>query len=848
MTDRCEAHELARLQKQVRKLKDQRRALTQGSEDIFLLGTISQKVMLERSFDRVLHASLDCLVDCRDLAYCAYLSVRNDEVHVDDDLGLCGGGSLAGRTIPTTKALLQALEAGGAFVLLADVLSPVNACHCTKVGDSAMCWVLPICQRTSVGALVCATDAREQKYLCQMRPLLNRVCEVIQTRLETLSLVAELTELNQTLEARVLRRTQELAESNARLEGSREKLRAFRELIEHSSDAVYVIEPETGRFLDSNETACKMLGYSKDELLAMSICDVDLAFADLEAWQEYIRNVKGSIRPSILHFEHRRKDGTVFPVDVTARLVAYRGKSYRVVHARNVTERRGVEKTLLRLAAAVDQAADSVVMTDPQATIEYVNPAFERTTKYSKDEVVGQNVSLLRSGKHDAAFFEEMWDELKCTGAWRGQLIERAKDGRLIHQDTSISATRNSEGQLCGYVSSHRDITQKVEMEAYVAQVQRLEAIGILAGGVAHDFNNILTAIIGYNELATLAAEAGAEVNTFLKGIKQASKRASELVRRLLSFARGTRQEVAPVRLSMIVGEALKLMRAALPSTIEIRSQLSSRACIMADASDVHRVIVNLCTNAGLAMKDGGGVLEVSTSDVELDDDNVGDGVETDPGRYVRLCVRDNGCGIPPDVIERIFEPFFTMRKEGSGSGMGLAVVQGVVKSLHGKITVESAPESGAMFQILLPVVDQPEAQTPTWRPALDVRSGRVLFVDDESSLAEVADTALSHFGYQVVTFSSGLDALEAFRASPDDFDVVVTDMTMPGITGDVLAQSVKAIRPRMPVVLCTGFSDEMSAEVARAVGIDEFLMKPFAMGRLAEVICAVISSSQSKP
>ncbi len=375
-------------------------------------------------------------------------------------------------------------------------------------------------------------------------------------------------------------------------------------------------------------------------------------------------------------------------------------------------------------------------------------------------------------------------------------------------------------------------------------QAQKMEAIGSLAGGIAHDFNNILSAILGYAELTELMLPRDSEVAEFIKQILKASSRAKDLVQQILAFSRQSQYEKMPCNISAEVKEALKLLRASLPATIEIHHDIKSNpGVVMADRTKIHQVIMNLCTNAFHAMEAAGGRLDVILDSVENGAEEA-PGHHLDPGRYLKLTVRDTGSGMDADTISRIFDPYFTTRKLGEGTGMGLATVHGIVKDHGGAILVNSAPGDGAVFRIFFPVVEgEDESDVSTFK-SLPRGAERILFVDDEKPLIDIGKKILTHLGYKVEVRSSPHDALAAFRANPQNFDLVITDMIMPEMTGDNLAKRMNAIRSDIPVLLCTGFSNNVRPEVVGNTGIRELLMKPLTTRNLAEAIQRVLKDN----
>jgi CheY-like chemotaxis protein len=364
-----------------------------------------------------------------------------------------------------------------------------------------------------------------------------------------------------------------------------------------------------------------------------------------------------------------------------------------------------------------------------------------------------------------------------------------------------------------------------------------MEALGTLAGGIAHDFNNILGIILGNTELALLERSDGQPTGGPLEQIHQACVRAQALVRQILSFSRKTTQELQLCHLGPIVQESLTLMRALIPTTIDLRLDMTATAdVVLADPAQLQQVVVNLVMNAAQAMEYVGGVLEVSLVEVALDE-IAAQRHDLKPGSYVRLTVRDTGGGIAPAIMGRIFDPYFTTKEVGKGTGLGLAVVHGIVTQHGGVISVQSVLGQGASFQVYLPVREaEPLLASP---PTVSLSAGqeRILFIDDEPALVSMGKAILAHLGYDVVTETSSREALVLFTRQPDCFDLVITDMTMPGMTGERLARELRRIRPDIPIILCSGFGHYLNEAEAEAIGICAFLMKPYMLQDLAETV-----------
>ena len=380
-----------------------------------------------------------------------------------------------------------------------------------------------------------------------------------------------------------------------------------------------------------------------------------------------------------------------------------------------------------------------------------------------------------------------------------------------------------------------RDLTIGKKMEADLRQAQKMEAIGTLESGIAHDFNNILSSIYGYTDLAMLEIENPKRVSESLEEISVGARRASELVKQILTFGRKTDQTKRPIRISPVVDEALKLIRSSIPTTIAIKKEIQSDAMVLADPNQIQQIVMNLCTNAYHAMREAGGTLAVTLGNA---------------GEWLSLEVGDTGQGMSQETVEQIFNPYFTTKEIGEGTGLGLAVVHGIVESHGGRILVSSNPGRGATFQVLLPRF-QGVAHDQAPRPAVMPISGgneRILFVDDEEKIVAFSEKILRRYGYHVTSFTDGAQALEEFSRRPEDFDLVITDMAMPYMNGAELAGRILAARPQLPVILCSGYSEFVDKEEADAIGIREYVRKPLSLSELVRIVRAALDSSQLRP
>lgn len=505
-------------------------------------------------------------------------------------------------------------------------------------------------------------------------------------------------------------------------------------------------------------------------------------------------------------------------------------------------ERKQAEEALLVKNHVIESSINAIVVSDLEGYLTYVNPAFLALWGYEDDKDVLER-SLVE-------FFQDP-DEtgnivslLREKGSWIGERIAKRKSGDIFEAQVSASLVRNEREQPICMMASFLDISERRQIEDRLRQAQKMEAMGTLAGGIAHDFNNILAAVIGYSEIALNTIASEDPIGQDLQQILNAGLRAKDLVKQILAFSRRSDQEKKPVRFALIIKEALKLLRASVPSTIEIQTMISPVAqmsTVLADPTELHQILMNLCTNSSYAMREKGGVLEVSLDSVDLDSEFVSLHPELEPGPYLRLSVSDTGDGMSAAVKQRIFEPYFTTKGQGEGTGLGLATVYGIVKSHHGAISVYSEPARGTVFHIFLPTIDDATTVGNEISIALPTGHGWVLLVDDEESMMNMERRILERLGYGVVAKSSSRDALAAFKMEPGKFDLIITDQTMPQMTGAELAREILAIRPDIPIILCTGFSDILDRDKAESIGICRFFMKPVMMADLAKAVSELL-------
>jgi PAS domain S-box-containing protein len=498
------------------------------------------------------------------------------------------------------------------------------------------------------------------------------------------------------------------------------------------------------------------------------------------------------------------------------------------------------------LATAIDQAAESVIITDVNGNIEYVNPAFEEISGYSFAEVIGKKPSLLKSGETPSYQYKLMWEEISQGRVWRGNFTNRKKNGAIYCEDATVSPVKDYKGRIKNYVAVKRDITQHLILEKQIRQSQKMQAIGMLAGGIAHDFNNILTAILGYAELCQLQCDQDSILHNNIDEIVRAAERAGQLVDQILKFSRQGSKELESLKMSSIVKEAIKLLRASFSANVALNLEVIHDLYVKADPTQIHQIVMNLCTNAYQALDGSTGEISVRIFRTLL---SPTEGVEIgrlQPGSYVCMQVQDTGIGIPREYLQRIFEPYFSTKKMEEGTGLGLSVVHGIVNDHRGAVVVESTPGQGSCFTVYLPEAENDPVNRgePIGRTVLAF-SGCILVVDDEQPILEFFVQILEHMGFTVKACSSSEEAYKIFANESDSFDLVITDMGMPGMTGLKLAGMIREVNRQTPIILCTGYSEQVTQDNFMEMGLAGYLAKPFTAESLFREVTRVLASKQ---
>ncbi|MGO9572189.1 MAG: PAS domain S-box protein, partial [Desulfomonilaceae bacterium] len=629
--------------------------------------------------------------------------------------------------------------------------------------------------------------------------------------------------------------------TKSKLQESKER---YRLLVHLSPDGILV--HYGGNIILANRGAARLLGASNPEDL------VGKAMRDLvhpDYWQivearaaEMLET--GKPQP-VIEERFVRLDGTEIDVEVAAVPVIQEGKPLVQAIFRDISARKRAQAVQRRLATAVEQAAEAIIITDPQGDIQYVNPAFERMTGYTSAEVINGKPTLLRSDEYQGEDYADLWNTLLKGETWAGRLPKKRKDGSAYEEDITISPVRDPSGRIVNYVAVKRDVTREALLERQLLQAQKMEAIGTLAGGIAHDFNNLLQVVLGYSELLSLNKGLDTRLKDDLNRINQAARNGADLVHRLLTFSRKTETKPRPLNLNHQIDQVRELLYRTVPKMIEIQLFLDSNlAAINADPTQIEQILMNLAVNARDAMPEGG-KLVIETENVFLDEDYCNTHLEIAPGHYALLTLSDSGQGMDRETLEHIFEPFYTTKRPGEGTGLGLAMVYGIVKQHRGHIACYSEPHVGTTFRIYFPaLISESESKTEEAlvKPILRGGSETILLVDDEQLIRDLGERILTRSGYSVLTAPNGREALEVYRTSQKDISLVILDLIMPDMGGKQCLEEILKIDPQAKVLIASGYSANGPTREALTAGAKGFVNKPYDMRKFLTTVRQVLN------
>jgi PAS domain S-box-containing protein len=648
----------------------------------------------------------------------------------------------------------------------------------------------------------------------------------------------------------VLSTINDITESKRMVDTLRKSEGKYRELADFLPQIVFETDTK-GNLTFVNHAALAMSGYTQADIeTGMNVSQIIIP-EDLDKVQSNMQRILSEGRDLVMGNEYTflRKDGTTFPIKSYTNLITndnklsgLRGFAIDISDIKIAEE--ALRKSENRYRAIFENTGAATVILEEDTTISLANKEFEKLVGYTRDEIEGKKSWTEFVFKEDldrmlTQHHLRMVDAAAAQKTYEFRLVDR--NGRIKHVDLTIDLISGQKKS----VASLLDITERKLLESQLRQAQKMEAIGTLAGGIAHDFNNILSAIMGYTDMALSDSQVKEPLRRYLTQVFKGGECARDLVKQILTFSRQTDEELRPLMIGPSVKEVLKLLRSTLPSTIKITQDIRADLdTVLADSTQVHQILMNLCTNAVHAMREKKGELKVSLVSAEIKpDDPLVSLHGLTSGMYIKLTVSDTGSGIAPEILGRIFDPFFTTKRPEEGTGMGLSIVYGIVKKCYGAITVESEVGKGADFHVYLPLLKE-TGENQEVEEKVNITGGkeRILFVDDEEVLVQLGKEMLTDLGYEVIEKTSSLEALELFRSRPNWFDIVITDMTMPNMTGLELALELMRIQPGIPVIICTGFSAGITPKKAKAMGIKELIMKPIIQRQIAAAIRRAIN------
>jgi len=615
----------------------------------------------------------------------------------------------------------------------------------------------------------------------------------------------------------------------------------YRILVENNPYGIQEIDCD-GKILFANKKYHQMLGYEGQSLIGQSVIDIQSPGPLRDELPGYLEMlIKDKPLPTVYYGTNLTKQGEERSIEVAWNYQKDTEENVTgfISVLTDITERKKTGKELRLKDYIIDSASSIIATCDFDGILTFINPLFFKKTGYNPEEVIGKHFPQIWS---IGECYEEIMNMLSKKGKWEGELKINKKDGSKIDVQVSAATIFDENQNPIGLMSSSIDITERKNLEEQLRQAHKMESIGTLAGGVAHDFNNLLYMIMGNTELALEDIPEWNPVHKNLKEVKSATLRAAGIVKQLLNFSRKTDQDLKPIGAVTVIKDALKFLRSTISSTVKFKLNLPDADIPMqGDPVQINQIMMNLCTNASQVMQDTGGTIKIDVETVMLNEEDCDDCTNLSAGNHIKITVKDSGPGIAPDIIDKIFDPYFTTKGLAEASGMGLAVVHGIVKNHDGVISVDSNPGQGACFEILLPVIDElPEPEIEV-KEYISHGSESILFVDDEESIANMTGKTLERLGYQVETQLNPVKALELFKLKPESFDLVITDMAMPQMTGVNFAEKLKEIQPDIPVIICTGHSAVIDEEKAKLLELDGFVMKPVSKSKIAKAIRDVL-------
>ena len=632
------------------------------------------------------------------------------------------------------------------------------------------------------------------------------------------------------LEAQNIRLDHEIKErqkSESQTRASEEKLSAILNAI---ASPIFLTDA-SGNVLAHNRVFAGLLGRGRKTLTDAVLPEL-IPEAVYEEGEKRVRKVftTGAAEHFVLFHNGRSWEVHMYPVNAADGPV-----SCVTVAATDITEALQKEDERRLLETAVNNAAECILITDTEGRIEYVNPAFKEQTGYTRAEVMGRTPAILKSGKQEDAFYAELWQTIKRGEVWRGRFINRKKDGELFHENATISPIMREDGQIDHFVAVKRDVTQEHLLELQLQQAQKIEALGTLAGGIAHDLNNILAIILGRSELVLDMLDEDHPARESLDTIIRTAARSSKLIKHLLTFTRQSSTESGPLNIASLIKEQIKLIRTFIPSNVRlVENILTDQEIVTADPSEIQQIVVNILNNANQALQPEGGIIEATLDSCVFEEDFIATTGLLKAGRYIRFRVRDTGVGMSDEILHRIFDPFFTTKDLGEGTGLGLSMVHRSVLRAGGQVHVQSVPQNGSEFDVYWPEAPREALPEPVSHERVSGKGISVLLIDDLADFNDLLAINLRNHGYTVKAFCEPAEALDYFRNCPDEFHIAVVDYMMPKMNGKEVARRLHELRPDLPIILLSGYASGITVENAEENGFCALFDKPVEIDKLS--------------
>ncbi|MDQ6959186.1 MAG: PAS domain S-box protein [Mariprofundaceae bacterium] len=823
------------LKEQLRILEEENALLAERTEDILLLGLISESVSGKEDPQEILETALERTSILKDIPLCVCASVHDIRMKIVSSSLTFSHENINGLT--------QAMEPVRDVVTQESCYLSGNECNkmkwpdCKALRDFLPDEVLaiPFTSRfIPSGVFLFACDDKEDHRIAKNNALLHQMVESVVTIADKFSLVQTLQGINATLDEKIEERTQQLKTSESR----------YRTLVDASKAAITTLEE--GILSDCNQAALEMFGVdSVEQVIGHSPVDFSPEYQPdgTKSEEAAKRHMATVLKDGSCQFEwmHQRIDGTIFPVEVLLSHIELAERYVVQGIVTDISERKRIENVLKMFYHVVEQSADFVTIFDKDGVIEYFNPAACKGTGYTQEEAVGKVAYFARPGVRTTEPYKQLWQEIESKGTWEGKLTDRRKDGSNYPALCSAAALKNEHGLVTHYVCIQKDMTEYECLEEQFREAQKMEVLGTLVGGIAHNFNNILAGIIGNIYLAKTSTKHVPDAQRNLKTIEKLSFGAADMIKQLMAFARKSMVTMKSFAFGCLIKESCKLYKTSLQENIDFQCTISNEALqVYGDVTQLQQVLFNLLNNArDVLISRDDPVIDVSLKRFAADDTFLKRHPDFNARHFAHLSVSDNGPGIPESCIQNIFEPFFTTKEVGEGTGLGLAMVYGSVREHGGAIDVQSEEGKGTCFHVYLPLI---EASETAYEPGEDklVKKGAgqtILLADDSEALRETGKGLLEHFGYRVLLAGSGREAVDVFNDKRDNIDLVILDIIMPRMGGVRAADKIREVRSDIPVIFATGYDPDSSMEGMMPTQREIILHKPFSAQELSRVV-----------